>query len=173
MRKRPPSSASIEEIREWRREYMRLYRRGQTGHHTPAKRLSSRAAGHHFRHVSYYLDSDVLNAIQVFCQTHSVQRNTVVAIALDKFFGHRRFKHEIKISDTPFTQKKFLHDRIEARIYDKVDEFTKTLGKYERQSRITTVIEQAIRELVLCNVQYPYGVKLEFRNERKSRKQNN
>ena len=58
------------------------------------------------------------------------------------------------------------------RITGNVDEFTKSLGKYERQIRITSVVEQAIRELVMCNVQYAYGVKLEPRNERKPKSTN-
>lgn len=172
MPKRPSADSDIQEIREWRREYMRAYRNGETGHHQPAKKTSGKKPGQQFRQVSYYLDEDVLAAVQVFCQKYQFNRNAVVAMALEKFFGHRRYKHEVRISDTPFTQKRFLHDRIDAGMYDHVDEFTKTLGKYERQIRITSVIEQAIRELVMCNVQYAYGVKLESRTERKPRTTN-
>lgn len=170
--KRPPANADIQSIREWRREYMRAYRSGNTGHHQPAKKISSKVPGKQFRQVSYYLDEDVLIAMQKFCETHQLNRNTVVTMSLEKFFGHRRYKHEIRISDTPFAQKRFLHDRIDSNIYDHVDEFTKTLGKYERQIRITSVIEQAIRELVLCNVQYAHGIKLESRSDRKLKSAN-
>lgn len=170
--KRPPANADIQAIREWRREYMRAYRSGNTGHHQPAKKISSKIPGQQFRQVSYYLDEDVLCAVQEFCKQHRLNRNTVVTMALEKFFGHRRYKHEIRISDTPFSQKRFLHDRIDAGMYDHVDEFTKALGKYERQIRITSVIEQAIRELTMCNVQYAYGIKLESRSERKPKSTN-
>jgi len=151
---------------------MRAYRSGQTGHHQPAKKVSGKVPGQQFRQISYYLDIEVLNAVQDFCATNQFNRNTVVTMALEKFFGHRRYKYEIRISDTPFSEKRFLHDRIDSELYDHVDEFTKSLGKYERQIRITSVVEQAIRELVMCNVQYAYGVKLEPRNERKPKSTN-
>lgn len=171
--KRPPIDADIETIRKWRREYMRAYREGKTGRHQPAKKISSKTPGLQFRQVSYYLDEDVLGAVREFCKRHQFNRNTVVALALEKFFGHRRYKYEIRIPDTPFAHKIFLHDRIDASMYDHVDEFTKVLGKYERQIKITSVIEQAIRELVMCNVQYAYGLKLEPRSERKSKSASN
>lgn len=167
--KRPNKDSDIETIRAWRREYMRLYRQGNAKKRGMPQILNGLNPCEKYRQVSYYLDAITLERVQMYCESHGVSRNAMVGLSITNFFGHRRYKHEIKIADCPFSDKKFLHDRIESVLYDKVDEFTREWGKHERQMRITSVVEQAIREFVAADVQYAYGINLESgRNERRN-----
>jgi hypothetical protein len=158
---RPSKTATPEEIREWRKNYMREYRKGVIKPCSIAKSRNSRLPGMQLKEIAYYLEEDLFNAVCEFGQKHNLNRNSIVVLALEKFFGHRRYKYEIKISDVPFTEKRFLHNSIDAKMYIHLDEYTRTSGKYKRQIKMTSVIEQAIRELVLCSVQYPHGIKLD------------
>jgi hypothetical protein len=157
--KRPPKDAPVEEQRAWRREYQKLYRSGaiQTRKPEIAHDSSPESPPNKTRRrISYYLDPGLVEAMREFMSENELMRREVTEMALERFFGHQRAKRELKASDVPFTDKKFLHDKISGHLWLLLDEFCRD-RQYNRKLRTSQVVEQAIRELVAPGEEYAHG----------------
>lgn len=157
--KRPPKDAPLEERRAWRREYQKLYRSGAIQTRKPAIMGSDsldEPPNKVRRRVSYYLEPTLVEAMREFAAAHDLRRREVTEMALERFFGHQRAKKEMRASDVPFNDKKFLHDTISGHLWLLLDEFCRD-RQYNRKLKTSQVVEQAIRELVYPGEEYAHG----------------